>query len=256
MNIGTFFSYFINPSKIDDLIKINKNLRTANEKKDEILSSISHEIRNPIGIIIGASYLLKDSSKDLLNKACQGYIDEIEESSKEILELLEDLLDMSQLNSDEFTADLSKRIDLSQIIKRAVKTSSHAYIGKRVTIRSDIGNLPEINLDGRRIKQILINLISNAIKYSDQNKEINVSANVVNGKIEIIVTDQGFGMSEEDIEIALQKYQTINNKNTGRVDSFGLGLPLIKHLVEIQNGTLDIKSKYDQGTKVAMQFSI
>ena len=118
-------------------------------------------------------------------------------------------------------------------------------------------------------RQILVNLISNAIKYSPKNTEIKISAKQVttggsavpgdtsvtnNNFLQIIVSDQGFGMTDPQLENAFQKYQTIQNPNSGKVDSFGLGLPIVKQLVELQRGTIEIESELNKGTAIKLKF--
>ena len=115
------------------------------------------------------------------------------------------------------------------------------------------------------MKQIVTNLISNAIKYSSENTEIKISARCAevalgdlygaqNKFLEISITDHGFGMTPDQIQTAFQKYQTIQNSNSGIVDSFGLGLPITKQLVELQNGTIDMISEVGKGTEVKLKF--
>jgi len=116
-----------------------------------------------------------------------------------------------------------------------------------------------IKLDMRRMKQVLTNLISNAVKYSPNNSSVTISAkNLISEnnqkQLEIIVSDQGFGMTKEQINLAFQEYQTIANPNSGKVDSFGLGLPITKKLVELQKGTIETTSEVGKGTQMILRF--
>ena len=109
-------------------------------------------------------------------------------------------------------------------------------------------------LEAKRIKQVLTNLISNAIKYSPENTEVKISAKFKDKFLEISIKDQGFGMTAQQVQTAFVKYKTITNPNTGIVDYFGLGLPITKQLAELQNGTIEVKSQPDQGTEVRLFF--
>jgi signal transduction histidine kinase len=116
------------------------------------------------------------------------------------------------------------------------------------------GHIKLINLDAKRMKQILMNLISNAVKYSRAGSSVTIDAKVINHALEISVIDQGFGMNEEQLKIAFTKYGTIANENSRHVDSLGLGLPITKQLIEVQNGTLEVKSEIGKGTEMKMRF--
>ena len=111
-----------------------------------------------------------------------------------------------------------------------------------------------IHLDAKRTKQILANLISNAIKYSPEKTEIKICCKENQKLLEITVSEQGFGMTFSQIQTAFQKYQTIENPNSGKVDSFGLGLPITKQLVELQHGTIEVRSKVNAGTEIILRF--
>jgi signal transduction histidine kinase len=106
-----------------------------------------------------------------------------------------------------------------------------------------------LKCEARKIKQILVNLLTNAIKYSPARTTINITTQKLNDKIIIAVQDQGFGIKQTDIAKILKRYQVVKNINSGKVDSFGLGLPLIKYLIELHQGELKIESEPDQGSK-------
>ncbi len=125
--------------------------------------------------------------------------------------------------------------------------------------KKDLGRvLRPIKLDAKRIKEVLTNLISNAVKYSPKQSEVKITAknSFENNQefLEICVVDQGFGMTNSQIQTAFQKYQTIQNPNLGSVDSFGLGLPITKQLVELQNGKLEVRSELNKGTEIKLKF--
>jgi signal transduction histidine kinase len=175
-------------------------------------------------------------------------------------ELIHDILDVkSPSNSGNFSVDLSNTIDLSDIIKRSIKLNYGYSLRRNISLKTEITTiLKPINLDAKRMKQILTNLISNAVKYSPRQSEIKITARNLSENnrefIEICVIDQGFGMTQDQIQTAFQKYQTIQNPSSGSVDSFGLGLPITKQLVELQNGSLEVKSKLNNGTKIKLKF--
>lgn len=246
----------------EDLIQklkiANQKISTENFNKSEFLAAISHDIRNPISAIKSFLYLIR-TSDHMPPEEITELAQDVENCANEVLEFISDLMDVNQVASGEFSIDLSKEIDIANIIRRSIRVNRDFARKRKIEIVGKIDDdVPYIKLDARRVKQILVNLISNSIKYSRADTEVKVYLHKIfegsKEKMQIIVEDQGFGMTPDQIKIALQKYGTIQNENSGRVDSFGLGLPLVKKLVELQNGIMDIDSKIGVGTKVILTF--
>jgi len=117
-------------------------------------------------------------------------------------------------------------------------------------------DLPDLWADSRRLRQILNNLISNAIKYSPENTTVRIIAHSIDGILQILVEDEGFGMTPGQIDIALSKYGTIKNDNSDKVDSIGLGLPLVHQLMKAHNAKFDIESAPNKGTSITLTFKL
>lgn len=228
--------------------------------EQDFLNSIIHELKNPLNVIIGFSQILRDERDYKISEIeRKEYLDDISKSASDLNEIIHDLLDVGRTSFDNFSVNLSNEIDVGDLVKRAVKLNRDYAMRRNIKLESEIApNLGGIKLDEKRIKQILANLISNSVKYSFENTAIKVVAqNIVekNQKyLQISVIDQGFGMTQDQIKIAFEKYQTITNPNSGRIDSFGLGLPIVKQLVEAQNGKIEIKSELNKGTEVIIKF--
>lgn len=243
----------------------------------EFLSAVSHELKTPIAAILGMSDILKDnlekiakraefdkskslddSHSQLLEESCD-FVKEINNVAAELNELVRDLLDAGQVSSGNFSVDLTKEVDVSDFVGRAIRLNKDYALKRGVKISAEVAaDLKPIKLDAKRMKQILTNLVSNSVKYSSPNTEVKITAQKISedGKdfLQIAVIDQGFGMTKEQIEIAFTKYGTINNKNSGSVDSFGLGLPIVKQLIDLQNGEIAVESKPNQGTAIGLKF--
>ncbi len=220
----------------------------------EFLSAICHELKTPLNAIIGFSDMVNEIIRNPQStEECVTYIKEINTVAKEMSEIVHDLLDVEHLEGD-FSINKSQ-INIADTLKRAVRLNYDHALRKRINLKVEISdNLKPINLDAKRMKQVLTNLISNAIKYSDCSSEVRINAKTINNILEISVADQGAGMSEEQLKIAFTKYGTIPNKNSYLVDSLGLGLPITKHLVELQNGKIEAKSEIGKGTEMTLQF--
>lgn len=228
----------------------------------EFLSAICHEIKNPLSAIIGLSEIISlEINNPKSVPECESYAKEIVKTALEINDLVHDLLDIGQVFSGNFSIDVSNKIDVRELVHRAVKLNQDFAIRRGIILTQKVAqDIAPIRLDMKRMKQVLHNLISNAIKYSPEKTEVIVFAqNIVLGEkqyLQISVKDHGFGMSEEEVVRSFQKYQTIPNPNSGKVDSFGLGLPITKDLVERQGGKIEVISRVGGGSEFIMQFPL
>lgn len=244
----------------------------------DFTSSIIHELKTPLNAIIGFAQLAKidvkknsdwkDNNSPSAENHSLDYINEIEKAATELSDLINDLLDVNSNSSQNFSIDLSKEIKISEVIARAVKLNYDFALRRKVKLTTEIDeniakNLASVKLDEKRMKQILTNLISNSVKYSPEKTEVKISAKIINQDVQnsskilqIIVADQGFGMNEDEIATAFEKYKTIPNPNSGIVDSFGLGLPIVKELTELQGGSITVESKPNLGTKMILNFPL
>jgi len=241
--------------------KIQPTASSNVASSSDFISAITHELKTPLNAILGFIDILQEemsSPNPKSREECLSYIKEIKQTAFEMSELVHDLLDVGAINSRNFSVDMSKKIDVYDVVERAVKLNYDYALRRNISLKTEITKaLNPINLDAKRLKQILTNLISNSIKYSPQNTEVKISAEIINKKfLEIKIVDQGFGMTESQIEIAFQKYQTISNPNSGAVDSFGLGLPIVKQLTELMNGKIEMKSEVNVGTEVMLKFPL
>lgn len=385
-NTNIAFNTLLNKSQDEGSIVSSHN----NEAK-EVIPSIVHELKTPLNAIVGFAEILEDEingvkmvieaknelgvnngSADKTNannsnnssisvENCINYAQEIKTASLELLEIVHDLLDVNVNKFGSFSADLSQKIDITEVIRRSIRLNwdyslrrniainlelqgvavlTKSFIRNKVSqtesktvqslsklqltqnvemIRNRIFGIPTsqnkdknfsdiaiplLNLDQKRMKQILTNLISNAIKYSPDKTKIEVSARLISDDnyeykeittdvsqlpadeidiispttnqksqttnqthttkkpvssqniLEIIVADQGFGMTPEQISQIFDPYTTFQNPNSGSVSSHGLGLSIVKKLVEAQNGQILVKSEPGKGSKFTLRFAV
>ena len=231
----------------------NKNYALVS---NDLLPAVAHELKTPLSAIVSFSDSLQEELQNPQSKEeCLNYAREINSAALDLMEVVNDLLDIK--GDGFFKVNLSDEIDLKDVIKRAIRLNYDYALRRNIIINSDIAdNLNGIRLDKKRMKQILTNLISNAIKYSPKHSEVKITAKIENNILEIIVLDHGFGMSQIQVKRAFQKYETIKNPNSDKVDSFGLGLAIVKELVELQKGKIEIKSELNKGTKIKLSFPL
>ena len=238
------------------------------DSSSEFLSAISHELKTPLNAIIGFSDALREEILQPASVAeCMEYIAEISRAANEMNELVHDLLDVGQVASGEFSVDVSREILVADFVNRAVRLNYDYALKRHVTLAVEIADdVKMIKLDAKRMKQILTNLVSNAVKYSPENSVVKIICrnvaphplrfeNKPNPEfLEIIIADQGFGMDEMQIKTAFEKYKNVPNPSSGKVDSFGLGLPIAKNLVELQKGIIEVYSEIGKGTEMKLRF--
>ncbi len=230
----------------------------------DFFPAIIHELRTPLNAIMGFSDLLscagetqsENYQQQVSSQELREYAKEISLAAAELNDLVNDLLDVSTANCGNFSVNLEQKIDVLDSIKRAVKLNHDYALARKIKITTQFDSeISLIHLDAKRMKQVITNLLSNAIKYSPAQTEIKISVALTSDNLlRISIADQGFGMSADQLQTAFVKYKTIPNPNTGKVDSFGLGLPIVKQLVKAQNGTIEIKSELDKGTEVIINF--
>lgn len=243
---------------INKLQIANQKIAQENFNKSEFLSAISHDIRNPLAAIISFSQFIRDKNQEKINY--DEFARDIELCALDALQFINDLMDVAQTASGDFSINMENKVDIAEIISRSIRINRDFAYKRKISITSEIDhNLETINLDQRRMKQILVNLISNSVKYSSEGTKIMVNAQIISKnkkrQLQIIIKDQGYGMTQSEIEKALTKFGRIQNEKHKHIDSFGLGLPLVKQMVELQMGELKINSQKGVGTEVVLTFN-
>lgn len=238
--------------------KAEKATAVANrltKAKSDFLAFTAHEIRSPLGFILTGSEIMKKEMWGELPPKYKKYAEGIHKNSKLILDFINDILDESQIIEGKFRIT-NTLTDIPKVIDESIKLANIKHNNKsRIKIKKEIEeNLPLLVCDRRRIQQVFVNLISNAIKYSKDNTTITIMVRVVGEKMEIKVMDQGIGMKEEDIPIALSAYGTLRGIDYQSTGSYGLGLAIVKMLLESHDAILSVSSVEKKGTTVKIIF--
>lgn len=230
------------------------SIKAMNSKSD-FLSYTAHEIRSPLGFILTGSEIM---NKKLLGPVPAHYVEYVEGINKNanlILDFIKDILEERHIVMGNIKI-VDEICDINEIITQAIVTNRTRFNDRKISIRR-IGevDLPKLFGDRRKILQILNNLISNSYKYSLDDTEITIKTRMMGQKLQISVSDQGIGMSKEDIEIALKKFGTVHlGKSNNWIDSYGLGLPIVKMLLKAHGAELEINSKINIGTIITITF--
>jgi two-component system, cell cycle sensor histidine kinase PleC len=228
----------------------------ANKAKSAFLANMSHELRTPLNAIMGFSEILKREMFGPLNVAAyKSYADDIHHSGHYLLALINDILDLSRIEAGR--RDLQEE-PVSLLV--AVEEANHLLLmkaaEKTIDVRVEVPeSLPKLMADRRAINQIVINLLSNAIKFSPRRGIVAVKAErTAGGGLAIRVCDNGPGIPEHEIEIALGAFSRGSFATKKAIDGAGLGLPIAKGLMEVHGGVIDIRSKPGEGTEVTVTF--
>lgn len=237
------------------LLDAKDKAETANRAKSDFLSSMSHELRTPLNAVIGFSGMIKEEIFGPLgNDQYRGYMDDIHNSGQHLLELINDVLDVSAIEAGALELQ-EDNVSLTDTIKASIHFIKHRADGGRVNISTAIDpEIPPVYADGRRVKQVLLNLLSNAVKFTPEEGEVSVTARLNDdGSLSLTVADTGFGMDEEEIETALSRFGQVDTGDR-KHEGTGLGLPLTKGLMELHGGTLEIQSEKGHGTRITVTF--
>jgi len=224
----------------------------ASKAKSEFIANMSHELRTPLNAIIGFSDMLgtlKISDPKRVNQ----YSSYIHEAAEHLLALINDILDVSKIQAGKLDVELSK-VNVSEAINSCRLLVESKAKEKNIALTFEISpNLPKIHADPLRVKQILINILSNAVKFTSQKGKVDCQAiNTDDGFVCISIKDTGQGMSEAEIDTALRPFGQVNSGFDKQHEGTGLGLPISKELVKMHNGVLQIKSAKGSGTQVSI----
>ncbi|UVK38681.1 PAS domain S-box protein [Mesorhizobium sp. AR10] len=240
----------------EDLTQARAVAERASSQKTDFLARISHEIRTPLNAIIGFSELMVDEKfGPVANDRYRDYLRDINRSGNHVLDLVNDLLDISKIEAGQQEMDY-EAVSLNDTLGETVAMMQPQANRERVIIRSSFASrLPEVVADLRSVRQIALNILSNAIRYTQAGGQVIVStAYEPSGDVVMRVRDTGIGMSQAEIEQALKPFKQINALKRGRGDGTGLGLPLTKAMVEANRARFTITSTPGEGTLVEVGF--
>jgi signal transduction histidine kinase/ActR/RegA family two-component response regulator len=210
----------------------------ATRLKDEFVATLSHELRTPLNAIVGWASILRSDRRP--TSVAQG-MEVIERNAKAQAQMIEDLLDMSRIVSGKLRIDL-QLIDPTAVLKAAIATIRPTADAKEIELRATLEAVGMISSDAGRLQQIIWNLLTNAIKFTPRHGSVRVAVRSVDGQVEIAVTDTGQGISPEFLPHVFDRFRQADASTTRRHGGLGLGLSIVKSLVEMHKGTVSARS--------------
>ncbi|MGE4589205.1 MAG: ATP-binding protein, partial [Acidaminococcaceae bacterium] len=225
-------------------------LKKLDVTKSQFLANLSHELRTPLSVIINAADILSGNYFGELSEKQNKYLHSISYCGNHLLQLINDLLDISKLASGKMTLK-KQEFYIAALVTEVVKNVQNLIKNKDLEISVDIE--PEdflIYADLQRITQIFYNLLSNAIKFTDSGGKVNIKIFNRGDKMEVIIQDTGIGIAEEDQKRIFCEFEQVESNYDKRFGGTGLGLPIVKKLVELHDGQIFLKSKLGEGTEI------
>ncbi len=240
--------------KAEKLTKGKKELEELQKQKDELFAIIIHDIKNPVSLIKSLVELLR--SYDLTATEQMEIIDDIFETTTKIVSLSQEVSRILSLESTAITLNLEK-YDINEIINDVFRRNTIASKNKNLSMLLDLGNdIPQIELDYQKVDEIIDNLISNAIKFSNSGGEIRIKSINAEDNVVVEISDNGLGLSEVDIQKAFQRGSRLSAKPTANEPSSGLGLWIVRKLVEAHNGRVWVRSALGKGSTFAFAIPV
>ncbi|MGF1631521.1 MAG: PAS domain-containing sensor histidine kinase [Kiloniellaceae bacterium] len=228
----------------------------ANHAKSAFLANMSHELRTPLNAIIGFSEIMEQGLFGPLgNPQYRGYAEDIRRSASHLLSIISDILDLSKIEAGRMELH-EEMIDLAYVVNSCLTIVKESAANAGLALRTLLPEgLPPLYADKRSVRQILLNLLSNSIKFTPSGGSVTVKAKLEpSGGLVLIVRDTGIGMTADGIEIVLQPFGQIESAHTRTRNGTGLGLPISKSLAEIHGGSMTVESEVGKGTSITVRF--
>ena len=232
----------------DELGRLYDELESVSRHKSEFLANMSHELRTPLNAIIGFSEVLQRQMFGTLNEQQLGYVDDVLESGHHLLSLINDILDLSKVEAGKMELELTE-VSLPDALQSGL--TMHGERAIRAGISMELNVEPDdivIQADERKLRQVVFNLLSNAVNFTPAGGRIDVSAHISDGIVEVAVADTGAGIAPEDQELIFEEFQQARGDSSKRQEGTGLGLPLARKFIELHGGRLWVESSVGTGS--------
>ena len=235
-----------------------KQAALANRAKSEFVANMSHELRTPLNAVIGFSQIIKEQLMGPIGSVkYRDYASDIHESGQHLLDIINDILDLSKIESGSDVPQ-DEDVEIAELVRSVLTLVKGRAENGAVRLALEIPDgLPALRVDRRRLKQILVNLLTNGIKFTpaDGCVTLKVWCRPAGGFV-FQVADTGIGMALKDIPKALTPFGQVDSRPNRKYEGTGLGLPLTKHMVEMHGGSLELDSEIGVGTTATVRFPV
>ena len=226
----------------------SRQLEIANQHKSEFLANMSHELRTPLNAIIGFSEVLLERMFGELNEKQDDYLKDIFSSGKHLLSLINDILDLSKIEAGRMVLDV-ENFDVPAALGNAMTLVRERAQRHGITLGLDVAaEVGEMRADERKFKQILVNLLTNAVKFTPDDGKVDVRARLTDGVLEVAVRDTGIGIAPQDQAAVFEEFRQVGRHYTNKQEGTGLGLALTQRFIELHGGTIRLESELGKGS--------
>jgi signal transduction histidine kinase len=224
-----------------------RELAEASKHKSQFLANMSHELRTPLNAILGYTELILDSIYGEMPEKARAVLERLQANGKHLLGLINDVLDLSKIEAGQLTLSLDD-YSLSDVVHGVVSAVEPLAAEKRLAFKTEVApNMPTGHGDGRRLSQVLLNLVGNAIKFTDKG-EVAIRAEAANGAFTVAVCDTGPGIAPPDQAKIFEEFQQADSSITRKKGGTGLGLSIAKRIIEMHGGRIWVESEPGKGS--------
>jgi signal transduction histidine kinase len=242
-------------SRTRELAKTVEDLEIASQHKSQFVANMSHELRTPLAAILGYAELMQEGFYEPLGQKSLDALSRIRSNGKHLLGLINTVLDIAKIESGQFTLNMTEYAMESMVETVRFATESLAQ-NKKLILSTDVAKFLPFGVgDEQRLTQVLLNLVGNAIKFTDKG-EVRVAARTVNGRFNVSVTDTGPGIPEEHQARIFEQFHQVDSSNTKAKGGTGLGLAIAKQIVEMHGGRIWVESMVGKGSIFQMELPI
>lgn len=226
-------------------------LKRADEIRKDFVANVSHELRTPLSILRGYIETLRDDP-DISREESTRILEVMDRHSRRLGQLVDDLLALAKLESGSSKLQMSQ-INLSKLLGDVVRDWEKKFAEKKLNVTVDLPkSLPPLRADEARLREVLYNLLDNAVKYSPQNGKIGLQASQRDGELFLCVTDNGIGIAEEDLPRIFERFYRVDKARSRALGGTGLGLSIVKHIAQLHGGRAEAESEVGKGTSVSV----
>ena len=222
------------------------HLKKLELMRKDFVANVSHELKTPITSITGFAETLLSGAKDD-KESLDRFLTIIYDESSRLQGLIEDLLTLSRLEADEFKIERTD-VDMNQLIEEVLPVVEQRAKQEGITLTANVKDDIMLKADSERVKQVIINLMNNAISYTGENGTVNLTVSDEGEKVHIQVTDDGIGIPEEAVTRIFERFYRVDKARSRNTGGTGLGLAIVKHIVEVHDGNISVESKPDKGS--------
>ncbi len=235
---------------------LNAELRVANQHKSEFLATMSHELRTPLNAILGFSELLLDDSTGKYNAATrQKFLAQISTGGKHLLDLINDILDLSKVEAGQMFLEL-ETVSIAETVDQVMNTIEPIAAKKGVRVEANVGAAGRLQADPHKMVQMLLNLVTNAVKFTPEGGSVTIAAQRQAETVEISVTDTGIGIARSDLDRLFREFQQLDSGPGRHQEGTGLGLALTKRLAALHGGDVRVVSELGKGSVFTLELPL